>query len=112
MTTIAADDIKAVLAARHSQPHAFFGLHANEQTGYLEARTFQPGAVAVSLVDKGTGKVVSKLTEQSDSGVFAKTLRRKRRFDYLLKVCWAEGEQLLEDPLPMTACSATWTSTC
>lgn len=87
-----------VLKARHNQPHHFLGMHANPESGYLEARTFQPGAKSVSVVDKGTGKVVSKLVEQKDSGLFTKTLRRKRPFDYLLKVEYAQSEQLLEDP--------------
>lgn len=87
-----------VLGASHPQPQSYFGLHPDPKSGYLEARTFQPGAKAVSLVDKGTGKVVSKLVEQDDSGIFVKTLRRKKPFNYLLKVIYAEGEQLLEDP--------------
>jgi 1,4-alpha-glucan branching enzyme len=92
------DDISALLAARHPQPHAFLGIHPNLDSGYLEARTFQPGAIAVSVVAKDTGKVISKLTQQDESGIFVKTLRRKRPFEYLLKVAYADSEQLLEDP--------------
>ena len=92
------DGIDAVLAARHAQPHAFFGMHANADSGYLEARTFQPGAIAVSVVAKDSGKVVSKLTQQDDSGIFVKTLRRKKPFNYLLKVAYSDSECLLEDP--------------
>lgn len=91
-------EIAKVLGARHAQPHHFLGLHANPESGYLEARTFQPGAKAVSLVDKSSGKVIGKLVEQDDSGIFVKTLRRKKPFNYLLKVAYDQGEQLLEDP--------------
>jgi 1,4-alpha-glucan branching enzyme len=92
------EGMRAVLAARHPQPHAFLGMHPNAKSGYLEARTFQPGAIAVSIVAKDSGKVVSKLTQQDDSGIFINTLRRKRPFNYLLKVAYSDSEQLLEDP--------------
>ena len=101
MNTISEDltnDMNAVLAAQHAQPHAFLGLHPNADSGYLEARTFQPGAIAVSVVAKDSGKVVSKLTQQDNSGIFVKTLRRKRPFNYLLKVAYSDSECLLEDP--------------
>lgn len=91
-------DIAKVLNATHDQPHHFLGLHPCVESGYLEARTFQPGAKAVSVVDKASGKVVAKLTEQQKSGLFVKTIRRKKAFDYQLKINWGDGEQLLDDP--------------
>ena len=91
-------NISALLDARHSQPHQFLGMHTDEESGYLEARTFYPGALAVSVVAKDNGKVISNLTQFDESGIFVKTLRRKKRFEYLLKVSYKDSEIVTEDP--------------
>lgn len=91
-------EISALLNAKHSEPYAFLGLHQSQSSDYLTVRTFQPGASAVSLVAKNTGKVINKMVQVSDSGVFTTTTRRKNRFDYLLKVKQLDSELIIEDP--------------
>ncbi|TQV75044.1 1,4-alpha-glucan branching protein GlgB [Aliikangiella marina] len=90
--------ISAILAANHSQPYAFLGMHKSDDSDHLTVTTFQPGASAVSLIDKKTGRTVNKLAEVDHSEIFTVKTRRKNRFDYQLKVKFDEAELLLEDP--------------
>ena len=94
--------VAALLAARHADPFAVLGLHADAD-GALWLRALLPGAEAVEVIDAGTGKRVVALAahESSISGgetlltpLFeAKIPRRKTRFDYRLRVRWSSGAE-------------------
>lgn len=89
-------DIQAINNANHTNPYGFLGLHANEK-GYLQINCFYPEATAISLADN-KGKVIAKLTKVDEFGFFSKVTRRKKRFEYLLKITTAQGEKLVKDP--------------
>ena len=89
-------DIQAINNASHNNPYGVLGLHANDK-GYLQINTFLPNADAVSLLD-AKGKVVAKLDKIDESGFFTKVTRRKKYFDYQLKVVDSQGERVITDP--------------
>ncbi len=91
-------DIEAILSASHADPYSFLGLQASPQNGRLTVRAFQPGATAVSVLDASTRKTINKLVQVGRTGVFTITTRRKKRFDYLLKIINEQGEYLIRDP--------------
>lgn len=96
--------ISDLLRARHSDPFAVLGLHADE-SGKLWLRAVLPGASQVRAVDAATGKAIVTLAPRglpTEQGFFeAAVPRRKTRFDYRWMVTWQgrenEPEQLLAD---------------
>ena len=86
-----AADVNALVAARHGDPFAVLGLHADE-VGALWLRALLPGASSVDVVDFKTGKRVAALTLRDPAGLWEATIpRRRKRFGYRLRVQWAEG---------------------
>ena len=91
-------DISAILSASHPEPFSFLGLRRDPQSGYLIIRTFQPAAKKVAIVSKNSGRTVKHLVQVADTGVFEIATRRKKPFDYLLKISDGLNEKLVEDP--------------
>jgi 1,4-alpha-glucan branching enzyme len=84
-------DVAALAEARHGDPFAVLGLHA-DVSGKLWVRAMLPGAAAVALLDAGTGKRVVALEPRDGAGLWeAAVPRRRNRFDYRLAVQWASG---------------------
>ena len=84
-------DVEALLGARHPDPFAVLGMHADAE-GLLWVRTLLPGATAVAVHDAKTGRRLAALAQRDPAGLFEGTLpRRKNRFDYRLQVDWAHG---------------------
>ncbi|WP_286262842.1 1,4-alpha-glucan branching protein GlgB [Thalassotalea atypica] len=90
-------DINELLAGRHTNPAKLLGLHPDNDSDYLTMTVFEPLARSVEIIDKKTKKSLSKLTKANDAGIFYKKLRRKKRFDYLLKVSTQEQTLIIED---------------
>ena len=94
--------VAALLAARHADPFAVLGLHA-DAAGALWVRALLPGAEAVEVLDAASGKAVATLGPRSLDVSGGETVatplfegklpRRKQRFDYRLRVRWASGEE-------------------
>ncbi len=88
---LAESDVDALVAARHGDPCAVLGLHADAH-GTLWLRAMLPGAIAVDGVDAKTRRRVVALQCRHVDGLWeAKIPRRKQRFDYRLRVQWAAG---------------------
>ena len=88
---LAQTDVDALVAARHQDPFAVLGLHADTH-GTLWLRAMLPGAVSVEAVDAKTGRRIAMLQQRHADGLWeAKIPRRKQRFDYRLRVQWATG---------------------
>jgi 1,4-alpha-glucan branching enzyme len=95
-------DLTALLEARHPDPFAVLGMHADAD-GDLWVNALLPGATAVTILDTKTGRRVAELKEREGlegSGFFEALLSRRRNpFDYRLKVRWADGHEGLQgDP--------------
>ena len=90
---LASTDIAALVAAAHSDPFAVLGLHADAK-GKHSLRAMLPGAIGVDVLDLQTGKHVVALELRDDSGLWEAAIpRRKKRFEYRLKVQWADGSK-------------------
>ena len=89
---LAQGDIDALLAARHADPFAVLGLHA-DVAGKLWIRALLPGADAVELLDAASGRSLTDLLHHRDGFFEARVPLRRKRFDYRLKVRWRDGSE-------------------
>jgi 1,4-alpha-glucan branching enzyme len=84
-------DVLALAQARHADPFALLGLHA-DAAGKLWVCAMLPGATSVSVIDAAGGKKVAELALRHEAGLWEGAIpRRKQRFDYRLQVQWAGG---------------------
>ncbi len=89
---LAAADIEALAQARHADPFAVLGRHA-DGAGKHWLRVFLPGAVAVAAVFEDRQRAV-KLPARAD-GLFE--ARVTSAAAYQLKVTWADGQVSVQD---------------
>jgi 1,4-alpha-glucan branching enzyme len=88
--------LHALLGARHSDPFAALGLHADAE-GRLWLRALLPGATAVQVLDAANGQPLAMLAARKDADGAVTPLfeaaipKRSERFDYRLKVLWEDG---------------------
>jgi 1,4-alpha-glucan branching enzyme len=92
-------DLAALLEARHADPFAVLGMHADADRD-LWVRALLPGARQVLLFETRTGKRLGELLRRGDQGFFEGLIpRRRNTFDYRLKVTWGDGSEVLHgDP--------------
>jgi 1,4-alpha-glucan branching enzyme len=84
-------DLHALMEARHGDPFAVLGLHA-DAAGKLWMRALLPGAASVAVIDAATHRKVTDLARRDPAGFWEAAIpRRKNRFDYRLSVQWAAG---------------------
>jgi 1,4-alpha-glucan branching enzyme len=99
--TLYDSDFDALTQARHADPFAVLGLHA-ENAGVFVARTFQPGAVQVLLKSGKTSrsKTLATLIQHHADGWFEGRFdASKPPRDYRFEVHHADGHiSLLDDP--------------
>jgi 1,4-alpha-glucan branching enzyme len=90
---IADGAVSELLAGRHPDPFAVLGLHADDR-GRWWIRALLPVATAVSLIDARTGRALVSLALRHADGLFEAVVpRRRKRFAYLLDVCWADDRR-------------------
>jgi len=82
-------DIATLQAGRHADPFAVLGLHADAE-GKLWLRALLPGATAVAAVDAASGRTLTALHPRAEGFFEAQVPRRRKRFDYRLKIRWPE----------------------
>ena len=86
------NDAAALLAARHADPFAVLGLHADD-AGRLWLRALLPGAEKVTVIDSKSGKAIAELSLRDTAGLFEALIPRRRKFfGYRLRVTWQYGE--------------------
>ena len=88
----------AIVNAQTSTPYQELGLHTCPESGYLTITTFALNASGVEIIERKTGKSLAKLTQKHADGLFYKKLRRKRVFDYQLKITHGSDTKLIDDP--------------
>jgi 1,4-alpha-glucan branching enzyme len=85
------DTVAALVAARHPDPFAVLGLHADSD-GRLRIAALLPGASSVALHEAGRLEPLVTLEATDPAGLFeARIPRRRERFDYRLAVSWIDG---------------------
>jgi len=93
-----AQQIEDIVNGRQGDAFSVLGMHA-EASGALTVRAFVPRAGSVKVVDRGSGKAVATLERMHEAGFFAGRIpRRRKRFDYLLRVDWDGTSHDIEDP--------------
>jgi 1,4-alpha-glucan branching enzyme len=87
-------DIAALLHAEHHDPFSILGPHSDGAEGQY-IRSYLPGALSVQVLARDSGEHLGHL-EQQTPGLFVGHFPRPQ--PYVLKISWAGGEQLSEDP--------------
>jgi 1,4-alpha-glucan branching enzyme len=102
-STLAADQIDALVSGRHRDVFAVLGIHPNPAGRGIVLRVFLPGACAVEVYTRDDGRRVTSLEQVHADGLFEKTLgNRSLRFEYILRVDyngqWVEVEDVYRFP--------------
>ena len=107
MPALTPDALTALIQARHPDPFAVLGMHADEQ-GYLWVRTVQPGALGVEVLNEAGDKVLAALSSVQAEGVFEAKLPKTRaklssaghKPAYLLRITWPSSSGTITQTLP------------
>ena len=91
----ASKDVEALVRAEHHDPFSILGPHDDEQGGQF-IRAFLPEALSVQVLARDSGETLGNLDASLVPGLFVGHF--KTRQSYLLKIQWAGGEQITEDP--------------
>lgn len=91
----ASKDVEALVRAEHHDPFSILGPHDDEQGGQF-IRAFLPEALSVQVLARDSGETLGNLDASPVPGLFVGHF--KTRQSYLLKIQWAGGEQVTEDP--------------
>jgi 1,4-alpha-glucan branching enzyme len=88
--------IAALVAARHSDPFAFLGMHqVNDE---LVVRALLPGADEVAIIDATTREAVGTADSVHPDGFFvAEIAGRSERFPYRLRARWGDQTHEFDD---------------
>jgi 1,4-alpha-glucan branching enzyme len=90
-------DIAALREARHSDPFAVLGVHADG--GGWRIAAFQPGARAVAMIDATSGQLLARLTCRDTAGIFEGRGSGPPPLGYRLQIRWFDGNtSLIDDP--------------
>jgi 1,4-alpha-glucan branching enzyme len=95
-----ADDVLALVEARHGDPFSMMGPH--ESAGGIVVRAFVPHAETLNVIG-ADGKSVVGLQRRHDAGFFEGFCKAKTRFDYRLRAANAGGSWELHDPYAFPA---------
>ncbi len=88
-------DMDALIRAEHSDPFSMLGPHSDGKDGQV-IRAYLPNALAVRVLSRDDERDLGELTMSDKPGFFAGHF--PVREPYLLKISWATGEQITEDP--------------
>ena len=92
-----ARDAADLLAARHADPFAVLGLHADAD-GQLWLRALLPGAEQVTVIDAVSGNPLCNLPLWHADGLFEGAIpRRRKAFTYRLRIRWPQGDTEMVD---------------
>ena len=91
----ASKDVEALVRAEHHDPFSILGPHDDEQGGQF-IRAFLPEALSVQVLSRDGGETLGSLDATQVPGLFVGHFATRQ--PYLLKIQWAGGEQITEDP--------------
>lgn len=87
-------DVDALVRAEHGDPFSILGPHPDGDG--LVIRAYLPNALGVEVLERTGGRVLAAMEQGQVPGFFFTRLTNPQ--PYLLKVRWAGGEQITEDP--------------
>ena len=88
-------DMDALIRAEHRDPFSMLGPHSDGENGQI-IRAYLPNALAVRVLSRDSQEDLGELTMSDKPGFFAGHFPTRQ--PYLLKISWATGEQITEDP--------------
>ena len=88
-------DIEALVRAEHHDPFSILGPHGDGAGGQY-IRAYLPNALRVQVLDRAHGEPLGELEQGEVPGLFVGHFTVAQ--PYLLKIQWAGGEQVSEDP--------------
>ncbi|UVJ42284.1 1,4-alpha-glucan branching protein GlgB [Pseudomonas sp. LS1212] len=88
-------DIEALVRAEHRDPFSILGPHGDGAGGQY-IRAYLPNALSVQVLESGNGEPIGALEQGEVPGLFVGHFPTAH--PYLLKIQWAGGEQVSEDP--------------
>ncbi|RMR92481.1 1,4-alpha-glucan branching protein GlgB [Pseudomonas coronafaciens] len=91
----AAVDLDALIRAEHRDPFSILGPHGDGGSGQY-VRAYLPAALSVRLLARDDGRDLGEMEMSEVPGFFVGHLEHPQ--PYLLKINWAGGEQITEDP--------------
>ncbi|MCV4273219.1 1,4-alpha-glucan branching protein GlgB [Pseudomonas capsici] len=91
----AAVDMDALIRAEHRDPFSILGPHGDGSHGQF-IRAYLPGALSVRVLAQDDGRDLGELQMSEVPGFFVGHFEQMQ--PYLLKINWAGGEQVTEDP--------------
>ncbi|OUM08599.1 1,4-alpha-glucan branching enzyme [Pseudomonas syringae] len=91
----AAVDLDALIRAEHHDPFSILGPHGDGEGGQF-VRAYLPGALSARLLARDDGRELGQMEMSEVPGFFVGHLEQPQ--PYLLKINWAGGEQITEDP--------------
>ncbi|KPW84434.1 1,4-alpha-glucan branching enzyme [Pseudomonas congelans] len=91
----AAVDLDALIRAEHRDPFSILGPHGDGGSGQY-VRAYLPAALSVRLLARDDGRELGEMEMSEVPGFFVGHLEHPQ--PYLLKINWAGGEQITEDP--------------
>lgn len=87
-------DVDALVRAEHGDPFAILGPHADGDG--LVIRAYLPNALGVEVLDRSGANALGSMEQGQVPGFFVTRLLHPQ--PYLLRIRWAGGEQITEDP--------------
>jgi len=87
-------DVDALVRAEHGDPFAILGPHADGDG--LVIRAYLPNALGVEVLDRSGANALGSMEQGQVPGFFVTRLLHPQ--PYLLRIRWAGGEQVTEDP--------------
>ncbi|MFK3798976.1 1,4-alpha-glucan branching protein GlgB [Pseudomonas sp. NPDC088444] len=90
-----AGDMDALIRAEHRDPFSMLGPHSDGKEGQV-IRAYLPNALGVRVLSRDGQRDLGELSMSDKPGFF--TGHFPVREPYLLKINWATGEQITEDP--------------
>jgi 1,4-alpha-glucan branching enzyme len=90
-----AGDMDALIRAEHPDPFSILGPHSDGKNGQV-IRAYLPNALGVRVLSRDGERDLGELSMSDKPGFFAGHF--ETREPYLLKINWATGEQITEDP--------------
>ncbi|MGE8405548.1 MAG: 1,4-alpha-glucan branching protein GlgB [Pseudomonas sp.] len=93
---LARSDVDDLVNARHADPFSVLGAHG-DGAGGTWLRAYLPDALSVHALRRDSGEAFAELAQGSVPGLFSAHLTQPAG-DYLLRINWAGGEQITEDP--------------
>lgn len=97
--TIDGSQIERIESGTFTDIFSVLGLQQNPAGSGLVIRALLPGAQEAAVVDRRNGRTIARMVHIGSNGLFEAVMpRRKNRFDYRLKVRYADADLIQEDP--------------